>query len=185
MNYRTLFVAMAALALAPIAACSDEGSDASTTSADLLLSEAIGSTNDLSKFSEALEKTGLTGVFEGPASYTILAPDDGAFANLGEVGEQLMEADQAPVLAAIVREHILPGAVMPDDIKASVEASNGKSVIITTMGSDGITFTVEGESIVATSGDGRKAILSASPIRTANGVVIPVDAVLRETDNSQ
>jgi len=185
MNCRTLFAAMAALSLTPLAACSDNGSDASNTSADPLLSEAIGSTNDLSKFAEALKKTGLIGIFDGPASYTILAPDDGAFAKLEEADEPLMEADQAAVLAAIVREHILPGAVTPNDIKAAVEASSSKSAIITTMGSDGITFTLEGGRIVATSGDGRRALLSASPIRAANGVVIPVDAVLRETDISQ
>jgi uncharacterized surface protein with fasciclin (FAS1) repeats len=182
MRFRAMFAALAALSLAPLAACSEQADSAKDDAAvpSRSLAEAIDSQGELSKFADALEQTGLEGIFEGPGDYTVLAPENQAVEKLGETGERLMQEDQRPVLAAILRRHILPGTILPEDIKKSLAKEEGNTVIMATMGSNAMTFTLEDGRIVATTGEGWRGVLSDSAIRASNGVVIPVDAVQQE-----
>lgn len=165
--------AVAAIALAPLAACSDSETKVAAENANQRLSAAIAADGKISNFAKALETTGLAGIFEGPAEYTVLAPEDAAFNKLtGDL--------EAPVLAAILREHILAGAVLPDDIKASLKNAGEDGVSMVTMGSGAVAFSLEDGRVVATSADGKKAVLSDSPVRATNGVLIPVDGVLKD-----
>jgi uncharacterized surface protein with fasciclin (FAS1) repeats len=173
MKIMAFLPAVAAIALAPLAACSDSETKVAAESPDQRLSAAIAADGDISKFARALQTTGLAGIFEGPAEYTVLAPEDGAF---GKLNGDL----EAPVVAAILREHILPGAVLPDDIKASLEKAGEDGVSMVTMGSGVVSFSLEEGRLVATSADGKKAVLSDSPVKAANGVLIPVDGVLKD-----
>jgi len=175
MRFRHFTAVLAALSLAPLAGCSGNEAEQAAEMAKKPMSEAIASIDGVSSFAAALKKTGLDGIFQGPGDYTVLAPENGAFGSLGETSEDA-------ILAAVLREHILPGTILPDDIKAALQAENGEPVSMATMGSGVISFSLAGERIVATSSDGRKAMLSDSPVRAANGVVIPVDAVLRDTN---
>jgi uncharacterized surface protein with fasciclin (FAS1) repeats len=177
MRFRHLIAVMAGFALVPAAGCSPTEEERAAEMAKKPLSEAIASLDSVSGFAAALEKTGLDGIFEGPGDYTVLAPENGAFGDVGETSEDA-------ILAAVLREHILPGTILPDDIRAALQAGDGEGepVSVATMGSGAISFSMAGERIVATSGDGRKAILSDLSYRAANGVVIPVDAVLRDTN---
>lgn len=176
----TLLVLAAAL---PLAAC-DKGEATATgtasattaaTSKQTLLS-ALG-TGDLGTFKQAIETAQLGSLFEGPASYTVLAPTDDAFAALGDQGNALLQPDQRALLVAVLRYHLLPGHLDTAAIEKALAAKNGP-VTMTTLGEGTVTFAKDGDGIVVTGSDGGKARLVTSATQASNGVVLPIDSVL-------
>ena len=149
------------------------------------LAEALSGAEGLGTVSEALRDVGLTQVFDGAGSYTILAPSDEAFAALGETGEALTEPDQRAAMAAILRDHIVPGYLTPDDIRNAIELSGDDSVQMRTTGGHVLTFTADGDAITVTAEDGATARLSGEALRARNGVAIPLDGVLKATNQTQ
>lgn len=141
------------------------------------LAGALNSENGMDKLQDALSKSELTTVFDGPASYTLLAPNDAAFTALGEEGSALLAEDQRPVLVGVLRNHILPGHVTPEIIAEAIKSKGGE-VTMTTLGDGKVTFAKDGDAITATLADGSTARFTGEPIATGNGVVIPLDAVL-------
>lgn len=161
----------------------DSGAPQENGSADAssaTLASLISDADDLDEVSGALDQAGLTQAFDGVASYTVLAPNDEAFAALAPVEQNLPEEDRGAVLAAVLRDHILPGYLTPEDIGKAIEAQQSGTVSIQTMGDSTLTFAMEGEAIRVTSSDGSSAILLGEGLRGSNGVAIPIDAVLTE-----
>ena len=187
MRYASILTAIAMSAMLPLAACSDK--PAKGTAADLdaetSLTKTIGSNPELSDFAKALDTAGLAGVFDGPGDYTVLAPDNSAFGKLGDAGKTLLQPDQKAALAAVLREQILPGAIMPEDIEKSLANANGKPVSMVTLGSGEVVFTKQGEKIVVTSADGKKANISGTSQKAKNGVVMSVDSFLKAVDSGE
>jgi uncharacterized surface protein with fasciclin (FAS1) repeats len=173
-------VALAAAALA-LQGCSgdkagNEPAEASNETLAGLIMEADGMTTVAGVLGEA----GLAQVFDGAASYTFLAPQDSAFEALGEAGEVLTSAEQRPAMVAVLRDHMVPGYLTPDDIRRAIEAADDGSVAMRTMGGHTVTFTGEGEAITVTSEDGATARFAGEALLGSNGVAIPLDAVLRK-----
>lgn len=183
-----VMIASAGLALS---ACSDAdgdttGGDTAGEARDMIgstLAEAIADTDRLSIMADAMTRTGLVGVLEGEASYTVLAPTDAAFEEASEQLAQAMgsEADGA-IAAAVLREHIVPGALDPASIREAIKNSGGEATIAN-FGAGTITFSLDGDTIVARSGEGPEASATSDVIITTNGVLIPVDAVLINADS--
>lgn len=175
--------ALALVASLPLAACNKaettttEAGGETVDSGTKTLSASLGDLKDLSTLRGALDTAGLASLFDGPASYTLLAPNDAAFAALGARGEALMKEDQRALLAAVLRDHLLPGHLTPEAIEKAVVEKGGK-VTMATLGEGNITFTQEGDSIIATSKDGSKAKVVGTATATSNGVIIPLDTVL-------
>lgn len=176
-----LQVAVAAVLMLP--ACSDgtgENADDATAgeiSSDTLAA-VVNDADDLSVVSGALGEAGLAQVFDGVASYTIFAPQDAAFDALGAPGEELRDPEQRPALVAVLRDHIVPGYLTPDDIGNAIEQADSSKVTMRTMGGHTLTFSADGDAIVVTHEDGSTARFSGDALRASNGVAIPVDAVL-------
>jgi uncharacterized surface protein with fasciclin (FAS1) repeats len=182
---RPRFAAIAAASLLALAACSQssdtadkQGSPAAAPSGKTL-ADAISDTDDLSTVSGALRETGLAQVFDGAGSYTMLAPTDAAFAKLGDAAKSLGQADNKAEMAAILRDHIVPGYLTPDDIKAAIDAQHG-SAKVATMGDHKLTFTRSGDGLVVTGDDGSRGTIAGEAIKAGNGVAIPVDGVLKK-----
>ena len=177
-------VAAFAAATLTLGACADEAAveqAEQTGEADPsgdTLAEALSGAEGLGTVSEALRDVGLTQVFDGAGSYTILAPSDEAFAALGETGEALTEPDQRAAMAAILRDHIVPGYLTPADIEAAIEAQGG-TVQAETMGEQTVRFTRDGDGVRVTSEDGSTAMIAGEALRASNGVAIPLDGVLK------
>ena len=142
------------------------------------LAEALSGAEGLDTVTEALGDVGLTQVFDGAGSYTILAPNDEAFDALGETGEALTEPEQRAAMAALLRDHIVPGYLTPADIEAAIEAQGG-AVQSETMGEQTVRFTRDGEGVRVTSEDGSTAMITGEALRASNGVAIPLDGVLK------
>ena len=179
MNRALVSLAATALALQGCSgddAAEDEAAEVSTETLASVIMEADG----LSTVAGVLGEAGLAEVFDGAASYTLLAPQDAAFEALGQAGEELRSPEERPAMVAILRDHIVPGYLAPGDIANAVEAADDGSVEMRTMGGHVVTFTGEGETITVTAEDGATARFAGEALRGSNGVAIPLDGVLRE-----
>ena len=178
MRARVILAAAAAIATLPLTACS--GEKASTEEqASNSLAHAIKTDEKFSVLAGALDSTQLASVFDGPAEYTVLAPSNQAFDKLGDAKTELTKPENKAALAVLLRDHILPGAITPEDIEKSLAAAKGEPISMTTMGSASVTFAKDGDKIAVSSSDGKKALFDGAPIRTRNGVLIPIDTVLK------
>lgn len=187
MGYVRSLGAVAALGLVvPLAACSG---DADTGAAAIASPDAehgtlaakIGSAPGLTTVSTALSEAGLADVFDGPGSYTVLAPDDDAFAKLGDRGKALNEAANRAELVALLRGHILPGHLTPDAIKKAI-ADNKRPVAMRTLAGGTVTFSASGDTITATGDDGSKGTISGAALVATNGVVLPLDGLVKSAE---
>lgn len=181
---KPIAAALALAALAPLAACGGGDKAAGEKSAadnqtDRTLAGAIGDAPGLTTVSGALAEAGLASVFDGPGSYTVLAPDDDAFARLGDAGKTLSEAEHRAELVAILRGHILPGHLTPDAIRKAIAAKKGP-VTMTTLADGEVTFAASGDTISVTGEDGSKAAIDGEALVSSNGVVLPLDGFVKK-----
>lgn len=173
--------ALAAASLAALPACSsDEPAQEETGEpSEDTLAAAIADAEGLSVVSSALGNSGLAQVFDGAGSYTIFAPNDAAFSALGEAGTELRDPAQTAVMAAVLRGHIVPGYLTPQDIEAALDAQGGR-VTVETMGDAALTFTRTDDGIRVRSADGSEAMIAGDALMARNGVAIPLDGVLKK-----
>lgn len=176
-------VALAATALV-LQGCSgdDAAEDEATEVSTKTLASLIMETDGLSTVAGVIGEAGLAEVFDGAASYTLLAPTDSAFDVLGEAGEELRSPEQRPAMVAVLRDHIVPGYLTPADIATAIEAADDGRVEMRTMGDHVVTFTGDGEAITVTAEDGATARFAGEALLGSNGVAIPLDGVLRKVD---
>jgi uncharacterized surface protein with fasciclin (FAS1) repeats len=176
--------ALAAMtALMPLGACSNENNatpagKTTVEAGNRTLAATIGEAPGLTTVSTALTEAGLGDVFDGPGSYTVLAPDDDAFSKLGEEGKTITEPAHRAELVALLRGHILPGHLTPDAIRKAIGEKKGP-VTMRTLGDGMVTFGIEGDAITATGADGTKARIDGSALVASNGVVLPLDGVVK------
>ena len=71
------------------------------------LATALDNTDGVQTMAEALKETGIAGIFQGKGSYTLLAPDDDAFAALGDAGKALTGSSDHAALAALIKDHLV------------------------------------------------------------------------------
>ena len=182
MTIRVVSAGLLAAAGLVLQACSgraDDGGETAEVSSDTL-ALLVADQSELSIVSETLGDAGLAQVFDGAAAYTLLAPRDAAFEELGEAAQDLQTAEQRPAMVAILRDHIVPGYLTPDDIENAIALADDGSVEMRTMGDHVLTFTSEGETITVTHEDGASANFAGDALRASNGVAIPLDGVLKQ-----
>ena len=182
MTRRIALAAAGVLSLALLSGCQDAPEaqpDRAATDTNQTLAAAMSEAPGLSVTTGILRDAGLIEVFDGMGSYTILAPEDDAFGRLDEATRQTLSDPESRALAtAVLRNHIVPGYLSPEDIANAIRSGNGESVEMATVGDSTITFTLDGEEVTATLPDGESAVLSAVPTLATNGVVVPVDHVM-------
>lgn len=174
--------ALAAIVLLPACSSADEnaangGDGTLQEDTTRTLVASLGDLPDLATLNGAISSAELGTVFDGPASYTLLAPNNAAFEKLGEEGKTLLTEEQRPVLVGLLREHILPGHMTPENIDKAI-TDKGGPVTMTTLGGGNVTFSKEGDVVMVDNGAGSKASFSGSASASSNGVIIPLDTVL-------
>ena len=183
MMIRTAIAAVSLAALVPLGACSKvengTAAEADNEAVDRTLAAVIADSPDLTSVSRAMSDAGLAGVFDGPGSYTVLAPDDDAFAKLGDGGKELTSDEGKPILVAVLRDHILPGHMTPKAIRDAIAQQDG-SVEVTTLGDGAVTFTLDDDNLVVQGEDRTRARVDGTAQAASNGVVIPIDGVLKK-----
>lgn len=176
---RALPALLAGCSLLLTSACTDTPQEKNRRDSYDTLAEAINADDDISIVSDALRDGGLSQVFDGVASYTILAPSDEAFEQLGDSGEELRKPEERAAMIALLRDHILPGYLTPADIgRAIAQAPDGK-VSLRTLGDHMLTFTSKAGRITVTTEDGLSARFAGRAMQANNGIAIPVDGLLK------
>jgi uncharacterized surface protein with fasciclin (FAS1) repeats len=171
---------VAPLAVLALAACGGRedaaapGEPAKTS--DATLAAALNDDGDLDELESVVRASALDPVLQGVGPYTVFAPTDAAFAAGGGAAEFTGETQKAEA-AALLRAHIVPGALTRADIGAAIDRG-GKGVEMRTMAGGLLTFSREGQAIVVTAPDGAKARLAEDEAVVRNGVIQPVDALL-------
>lgn len=172
---KTLAWAVATLAMT-LTACGDREAASETPAAPAAPSSATLAQSLDGSLGAIVDNAGLQGVFEGVGPYTIFAPSEAALAATGS--ELSQEANRAAA-AALVRAHIVPGAITRSDIAAALDgAAAGDTIEMRTMADGVLTFARDGETIVVSTPDGARANLVDQEAVVSNGVVQPIDAAL-------
>ena len=186
MSKSILTAALACAGLMLLPACKKDaaadgsaGAEAAKPGSDTL-AKAIGSASNLSTVAAALKSTGLDAVFDGKASYTVLAPTDQAFAALGDKKASLTAPENGAALATALRDHIVPGTLTPADIAKAIDAAKGEPVKMRTVGNGELSFAKSGSTITVTAPDGSTAKFAGDAVAAKNGVAIPIDGLLKK-----
>ncbi|MEX2467209.1 MAG: fasciclin domain-containing protein [Gemmatimonadota bacterium] len=163
-NVRALLVPAAAFALT---ACDDDP----VTPVDPGLTDDIvdiaTSTGDVSTLATALEAAGLVGALQGDGPFTVFAPVNSAFADLGDgIVDALLEDGNAELLSRILTFHVVSGTAA-----FSGDLSDGQTV--TTLEGEALTIGVSGGSVTV-----NEATVTTADIEATNGVIHLIDEVL-------
>ncbi|MEX2500853.1 MAG: fasciclin domain-containing protein [Trueperaceae bacterium] len=122
----------------------------------------------------AVTEAELVATLQGDGPFTVFAPTDEAFAEALEAlditAEELLAS---PDLAGILTYHVVPGALMAEDVLAAVEAGMGSATVETVNGAS-IDVTVE-DGMVMLNGT---ATVTTVDLEAGNGVVHVIDAVI-------
>src|SRR5690242_6556228 len=106
-------------------AASGEAKDANSTTI------ASGMAPD-SQFLAAAKSAGLDQTLAGPGPYTVLAPNNAAFAKLPQgTLAGLQTPEKKGDLTRLLTYHILPGVVLADDIGKAIDNGKGKAILAT------------------------------------------------------
>lgn len=140
------------------------------------LAASLKADPQLGRLEDAVAGAGLESVLEGVGPYTVFAPTDQAFSAsaIGDLDDPELRAQGA----ALIRAHIVPGALTRRDIAAALDRAGADTVEMRTMADDVLRFSRSGEAIVVTAPDGASATLTGSEILASNGVLQPMDGVL-------
>lgn len=171
---------LAPLMAVSLAACSGEtdtaGTAADAAPASMTLAAAISDQGDLDTLEQVFGNAGLSDVLAGKGPYTVFAPANGAMATVG--GDNLAGEAMKAQSAALLRAHIVPGALTRADILTAITAAGSGGAQMRTMAEGLLTFTRDGEAVIVTAEDGATARLSGDETLATNGVVQPIDGVL-------
>ena len=140
------------------------------------LAAALQGEDGFGTLSATATNAGLTSVLEGVGPYTVFAPADAAFTAGGAAADLTDESLRAQS-AALLRAHIVPGALTREDIAAAIQRDGGE-VQMRTMANTLLTFSRDGEAITVTAENGAKGRLMGEERLASNGVLQPVDALL-------
>jgi uncharacterized surface protein with fasciclin (FAS1) repeats len=184
MKINALALGVAAAALVSVAACNkDNGSANGNQSAQTPAAQKAAGNKTIaaglapnSKFLAAAKAAGLDQTLGGPGPYTVLVPDDAAFAQAPAGTLDPTPANRAQ-LTGVLTNLILPGTIMVADIGNVIDTGKGKGVLAT-MGGGTLTATKDGGNVVLTDAAGHKATITKGDEQFTNGVVHHISAVL-------
>lgn len=129
------------------------------------------------QFVAAIKAAGMEPVFAGPGPYTVLVPNDAAFAKLAPSARAaLMAPGGKTKLVRLISHHVIPGTMLTSDIAKAIDAHGGKAMLATMAGGT-LTATRSGAQIVLSDGTSTAAIVGADDKRS-NGMIDHIDTVL-------
>ena len=173
-------LALAALAAMGIVGCTEKTVDApeseTVETTNQTVASVVAGEDRFAKLAWALADTQLAPVLDGQGDYTLLAFDDRGFAKLGDKADALTSTGERPLLAAILRAHILPGQITPAAIHQAIERKNGP-VEMRTLAGDIVTFAETDDGTTVSNGS-VTARLEGNDVAAINGAVLTIDRVL-------
>ncbi len=128
-------------------------------------------TDSLSTLVKAVTAAGLVDTLKGEGPFTVFAPTNDAFAKLPEgTLESLLLPENKEQLASLLTYHVVSGEVMSSSLQNGqvVTTVNGGTLTVELM--DGKAYLVDAK--------GGKAMVTTADVKTSNGVVHIIDAVV-------
>lgn len=134
------------------------------------LEKQIEENYNLTRFSEALQRAGMSGLLSQKNTFTVLAPVNEAFAMLpAGAWETLLKPENKEILRRVVSYHIVPGKVTNE----ALDAGN-----IFTMAGESVKFQViQGSAML-----NEAKLIGKEPIPATNGSIVLIDKVLIPAD---
>ena len=136
-------------------------------------------TDTLSTLVSALQSAELAEMFkteEGP--FTVFAPHNGAFSKVDKAAlESLMKEENKDKLADVLKYHVVSGEVTSQQLVKMINDNNGKYEI-STVGGGKLVASLEGDKVILTDENGKKATVVMADVDASNGVVHVIDAVV-------
>ena len=175
--------ALTPLAVLLLAACSgdnDKTVDEAAATAEpssRSLAATLEAESGFGTLDRAATNAGLGDVLDGVGPYTLFAPADAAF-SAGGAPADITEESRRAESAALLRAHIVPGALTRRDIAAALDRDADGNVQMRTMANTLLTFSRDGETILVASESGARGRLTGEERVASNGVMQPVDALL-------
>lgn len=179
-----------ALALA-ITACGDateaettaEGTDTEETTeagaetATGNIVEVASANPDFSTLVTAVAAADLVETLSGEGPFTVFAPNDAAFAKLGDALAELTKPEAKDTLTGILTYHVVAGDVKAADVLKLIEDNDGKAEI-TTVNGGLLTASLDGENVVLTDANGGTSTIVATDVAATNGTIHVIDTVV-------
>lgn len=189
---------IASLSTLALAACSSEAPTDTATDTEVVAdetaggdttvaAEAEGSKNivalaqgnpNVSTLVSAVTAAGLGETLSGTGPFTVIAPDNAAFAKVDKATlDGLMKPESKDKLGGILKYHVISGNIKSGDLAKQI-ADGGGTATIKTLNGGSLKASMDGDKIVLTDAKGGKATVTAPDMVASNGTVHVVDTVL-------
>lgn len=168
--------ALAPVAVLVLAGCGGQQEGTVAEPSSRTVGQTLKAEDAFNRLEAVLSNAGLDTVLDGTGPYTVFAPAEAALAPTGDA-DFASEALRAQSVA-LLRAHIVPGALTRADIGAAIDAADDGSVEMRTMAGGLLTFSRDAGVIVVTADDGAVGRLTADERVAGNGVIQPVDGLL-------
>lgn len=147
------------------------GAAPTTAAATTTIAQALPTIPNHATLLRLVQAAKLEPVLAGPGPYTVFAPNDAAFSRLppGTLDTLLAPANVAS-LTTILKNHIVPGALTEEDLKARITAGGGTATLQTLSGQP-LTASIENGSVLLTDAVGNKSYVDKENLRQTNGVI--------------
>ncbi|QJQ31647.1 fasciclin domain-containing protein [Sphingomonas lacunae] len=130
---------------------------------------------EFTKLRRALAATGVAPRLAASEPLTLLAPRDNAFQQIGPEAEAaLFDSANRPALTQHLRNLIIARALRAEEIRTLIEEGGGTAQIAT-IGGASISFSREGDQLVATWPNGGRATMGTQGAIAGNGVFYVID----------
>ncbi|MEJ8629909.1 fasciclin domain-containing protein [Sphingomonas sp. I4] len=134
--------------------------------------QILAATPDRSTLAKLVTTAGLTADLSGPGPFTVFAPSNEAFSRMpaGAI-DNLSKPENKPVLATILKYHVVPGKLTAEQLKAQITAGNGTATLTTLAGQPLTAQVGPNGNIMLTDVNGQKAYVDKADVNATNGVV--------------
>ncbi len=134
--------------------------------------QILAETPDRSTLAKLVTTAGLTTDLSGPGPFTVFAPSNEAFSRMpaGAI-DNLSKPENKPVLATILKYHVVPGKLTAEQLKAQITAGNGTATLTTLAGQPLTAQIGPNGNIMLTDVNGQKAYVDKADVNATNGVV--------------
>jgi uncharacterized surface protein with fasciclin (FAS1) repeats len=136
-------------------------------------------TDTLSTLVSALKSADLAAMFkteEGP--FTVFAPHNAAFNKVDKATlESLMKPENKQKLADVLKYHVVAEEVTSQTLVQKIKDNDGKYEM-STVGGGKLVASLQGENVILTDENGKKATVVMTDVDASNGVVHVIDAVV-------
>lgn len=126
----------------------------------------------------AIKAAGLVETLSGKGPFTVFAPTNNAFDNLpdGTVA-MLLKPENKSKLASVLTYHVVAGNLDSKAIMAAIAKGKGSATLTTVQGGL-LVAKIVGKNVILTDEKGNKAKVTAVDIKSSNGVIHVIDAVV-------